>query len=907
LKNTARTYLSLIILLALLCSVGGQPAAAAVTGIPAGNVYVDGKLLNFRIGEADKKLMVPADVIYPALGATCKMNRTAGTLNVKLGLKSFTIRENNYDIMIGDKRVPMEDKPSFSGNHMMVPLRAVVESVGGGVKWDGSRKAWQVYTRDRLESMVDIMGDGTALKKKLSSYEKYFTDDKYVFWSAFRDGAAIYRSDKNGKNGERLLDRAAEIIGLDKDNIYYIDHSENNHLYRIRKDGTKPVKLVAGSVSDASLKGDTIEYYSLENGLAKCSVRTDGSGYKLLQDEITVMDGDWTIQGNQTLQGKNILLKGDLLIGEGASLTLENTRLVFDTGKDTGSLTKRRLEVKNGTFVLKGGTLRSTRQDNGIDFYAEASGIKIQGSRISNIIGNIMLERCSNVEMTDNYVLDSATSGFVNSNNCSGALYTNNVIINKDRGSMSWITFLSGSRATGLIIRDNVCVDQGECLFLQQGSDGLISGNLVLGDQYWLGLSLRHDAGNSTYDNNFLQQNYDDGYQINEVSNTNAVNADSLDSTTTFSRNVVNNSGRAFQMQNMSNCVFDSNRAWMQLFNPQDNRIELAAVSMQYSHHNEILNNTFESWNGASGLQAFYCTENRVENNTFSGFKYGIELWNKSDDNSIRGNRVVDCVSSILTNESQNNKVSGNALVSTKNTRINVYNSGSNQWSSNYYSDQSGMGPRKIDKAGTDSSPLPEQPGMKKVQSVYTARAFDLKRMTDMYELEKSSGRISENELWKDKTVHYDVGHDFKVLKGATLTLENVTFLAPVFYKSEPEIYIEEGASLILKNSRIVADPKGMPFYFRVENGATFIAENCTFENINEFNICGAKSVIRNCTFTDCFEALALGMGDDAKIENCKIVNSFEGIRFYSRSGGKAQISGIKETNITAKFVEPGL
>ena len=108
---------------------------------------------------------------------------------------------------------------------------------------------------------------------------------------------------------------------------------------------------------------------------------------------------------------------------------------------------------------------------------------------------------------------------------------------------------------------------------------------------------------------------------------------------------------------------------------------------------------------------------NRIEGNMFLGFKYGLELWDKSDGNSIRGNKIIDCGSSILINTSKGNKVIGNTLASNGSAALFAYNDGDNDWSLNYYSDWKKAGPRSLSGIGSDKSPLLAEPTLKKAKT----------------------------------------------------------------------------------------------------------------------------------------------------------------------------------------------
>lgn len=873
------------------------PTAGAEPIVKAGaDIFIDGEKLGITIPEGVSSLNVPADIIYPALGAAYEYDESAEIASIQFGPQAFEIPVGCDDFTVNGRVIVAESQPYVSGGSLMVPLRTAVESVGGGVKWVGSQNAWQVYSRSHLEDTVDIMGDGTPLKTKLAQYERYFGDDEYVFWSALRDGASIYRSDSDG-HVDRLLRAATEIIGMAGDRIFFINITEDNHLYSMEKDGTGLKQLVPGPVFGAAVSGDIIRYYSLENGLSACSVKADGTGNQILNDEITVMEGDWDIRENTDLTGKTILLKGNLTVRSGCTLTLEDTRLVFDTGNEGEA--ERRFDVDKASIVIKNSDIRSTGQNFGILFTARESAVTIEDSRISNIWENIVLDHCDEARCAGNYVVDGGGSGFISSDRTIGAVYEDNIIINKNRDQMPWMTF-SCSFSSDLIIRNNVCVSQGECIFFQQGSSGLVSGNLILGDRYWLGLSLRHDAANTTYDNNFLQYNYDNGYRISGWDSSNGLNSDSLDSTGTFSRNVINNATDGMRIHSLKNCIYDSNRVWLQLFDPFEGRMGAVGVSMQYSHHCELINNTLESWNGGSGAQLFYCSENRFEGNTFSGFTYGIECWNKSDGNMINGNGLIDCGSSILLNGSSGNTVKDNAVISTKGNAINVYNEGDNVWDSNYYSDWQKPEPRKISDTVSDSTPLTAEPPFREAELEYTPVPYDYAAESNESNRNQGNGYIADERLWKDETVNY-TWNRFEIASGGCLTLENAIWVSPSMYNSEPEIRIFDGGKLIMKNSRIVADPEGMSFYFGVDSGGTLIVENCIFENIHDITIHdGANVTFDHCTFTDCYEALTVYGSPEIVIQNCTVNNSFSGIRGFDYGS-----FGNTQTNVALEFMQP--
>lgn len=887
-----------LILSLILCTFQISHAANEQQRI---NITVDGHKVDIDLTTDDMNLYVPAEKIYKALDARYNWNLSNKQARIQYGAKSFTIGEQDYELNVNGKVIQFVRKPYLEKNVLMIPLITAVESVGGGLEWEEETKTWKVYSRNLLEATVDIMGDGTSVKDRLANYEKYFNDGKYIFWSSLRDGASLYRSDSDGKNLGRVIDAATDVIGIDTDFVYFINISQGNYIYRIKKDGTSLQKLADDTIESAWLEGDTVRFYSKSGGLYLYSISKDGSVKKKEPAEITVMDEDWVVSGNETISDRNILLKGNLIINTAASLTLNNVNLVIDTGNESGQPVERNINVDSSSISVKNSRLSSTHPDGGIIFKAVSSKVDIESSSISGMKEQLQLTFCDNSIFMDNYIIDSAGNGVILPSRSKNLLFKNNTVINKTRGATPFITIQAGW-VTGAEILDNVFVDQGECIFFTQMTDkGRAMNNLIFGDDEALCLSLRHDAGNNTYYNNFIQQNYDDGYRITNGLHSNGILSDTLDATTVFEKNVINNAKYPIVIANLKNCVYDSNRVWLQLLDDKSDRTGNKCMDIKFSHNCEIINNTFTSWLGenGSGIQMFYSSENRIEGNTFKGFKYGLELWNGSDSNDISGNHITDCLSYILIDGSNQNKMINNSLISNKKVKIYAYNNGKNDWASNFYSNSSPNEPHILYGLGSDGSPLRQSSALIAVQRELMSKTFV---PYDPANINKGNLYINSSETWKDKTIDYD-WHYVRIKKGGTLTLENITLRAPVSYNSEPEIGVEDGGTLILKNSKILADPYGMPFSINISDGGRIIAENCTFEYMPAFEIMSSANIIKNCTFINCYDAPFFWNNNGQTIQNCKITNSFHGL--YIENPTNCRIDGNTENNIVMKSGSP--
>lgn len=891
-----------LIFLVLFLISGTFQISYAATELQRINVTVDGHKVDIDLTTSDMNLYVPAEKIYKALDARYNWDSSKSQAIIQYGAKSFTIREQDNEININSKLIRLIRKPYLENNTLMIPLISAVESVGGGLEWDEATKTWKVYSRNLLETTVDVMGDGSSVKDRLAKFEKYFNDGKYIFWSSLRDGASLYRSDVDGKHIGRIIDTATDVIGVDTDNVYFMNISQGNYLYRIKKDGTDLQKLTDDSIESAWFEGDTIQFYSKNEGLSLYSISKDGSGKRKESAEITVMDKDWVVNGNETISNKNVLLKGNLIINSGNSLTLNNVNLLIDTGNGNSQPVERKINVDSASITIKNSRLSSTHSDGGIILSAVSSKVDIESSSISGMKEQMMLTLCDGIIYIDNYIIDSAGNGVILPSRSRNVLFKDNIVINKTRGATPFITIQAGC-STGLAVLDNVFVDQGECIFFtQQTSESKAMNNLIFGDDEALCLSLRHEAGNNSYINNFIQQNYDDGYRITSSRFSNGIFSDTLDATTVFQKNVINNVKYPIIIENLKNCVYDSNRIWLQLIDEKNERDGNKCIDMKFSHHCEIINNTFTSWLGenGSGIQMFYSSDNRIEGNSFKGFKYGVELWNLSDSNDLSGNHITDCLSYIVIDGSKQNKVTNNSFISNKKIKIYAYNNGSNDWSSNFYSNSSHDEPHVLFGIGSDTMPLSQPSTLITAQREYSPKIFI------PYDPGTSPSKgnlyINDSVIWKDKTIDYE-WHYVRIKDGGALTLENTAVKAPVFYSSEPEFGVESGGTLILRNSRILANPYGMPFNIYVSDGGMIIAENCTFENMPVFEIMCNNAVFINCTFNNCYGSPYLYNNNGLTIQNCKISNSFTGL--YLENTTNSRIEGNTESNVAMELGNP--
>lgn len=886
------------LLLALFLATGTFHFSSISFAEQAPNITIDGNRADFSLTSESGEFYVPADEFYTALGAGYSWDPSNSRAIVEYGVKSFTVSGQDTEININGKSVRLTSKPYIKNNKLMIPLIPAIESIGGGLEWDEASKVWKVYSRNLLEDTADRMQDGIPVKDWLAKYEKYFEDGTYIFWSSLRDGASLYRSDSDGTHYGRMIDSATEVIGLDSDYVYFIDMSQGNSLCRIRKDGTDLSKLSDDIIESAWLDADRIHFFSKSDGLSLYSISKDGSDKRNESADITIIGEDWVIDDSVSVSDKNIFLRGNLIINTSGSLILNNVNMVFDCGNGRDDPAEKSISAESSSISIKNSRISSTHPDGGILFFAASAKVKVESSRLSGV--EMELNQCDGARLMRNYIINSAGNGAIRSDESENLYIKDNIIINKDRDA-AFSSAIQLRRTKNSGIMNNVFVDQGECIsFSHRTSDCAAVNNLIFNDKGTRCLSLSNGSGNNIFKNNFIQMNYDDGYRINDGYNGVGFFSDTVGITSTFEENVINNATNAICIQNLRNCIYDSNRVWLQLTDNVKDRTGSKCLDMRYSHKCEIINNEFDSWLGdnGSGIQLFCSTGSRIEGNSIKGFKYGLELWNASDSNNISGNHVIDCSGHMVIDSSKSNEIVQNSFISNSKVRIYAYNNGENEWASNYYSNLRPKEPQVLYGTGVDNTPA------ENIIELTSAKRGSITQ-SDIPGSTEEGGHedqlIYDDVTWTDGTVDWE-WDNIRVMDGGTLTLENIIVNAPVSYIQEPVLIVESGGTLIIKNSRIAADPFGMPVIIIVSEGATIIAENSEFEYMPSFDIMGSGAVINNCTFTGCY-GIDFHNSSDLNIQDCRITNSFFGLRAESPDNNK--IGGITEENISIKLGDP--
>jgi hypothetical protein len=117
-----------------------RPATGSQTR-PADDIAVrlDGRYLAFDVPPQmiSGRTMVPLRAIFEALGATVNWNQAAQTVTATRGDVTVSLTIGSNVLLRNGQEIPLDVPAQVVSGRTLVPTRAVAESFGAGVNWDG--------------------------------------------------------------------------------------------------------------------------------------------------------------------------------------------------------------------------------------------------------------------------------------------------------------------------------------------------------------------------------------------------------------------------------------------------------------------------------------------------------------------------------------------------------------------------------------------------------------------------------------------------------------------------------------------------------------------------------------------------------------------------------------------------
>lgn len=353
-------------------------------------IYIDGEKLECEAAPVniDERVLVPMRAIFEALGVEVSWDGAERTVWAARGDEFIGLTVDN-DVMstgvynsdgnaVWVDKIQLDVPAKIINDFTYVPVRAVSETLGTAVSWDGVNNRVVIDSR-RDEGGVVYYSSNSDYQKLYAvgknGLDRHKISDRSVYdlemyngdvYYLAKDSSYLYRA--NDETGEELvIDKAVNKIAIDDGYLYYqeLDGSgkERGVLYRINLESGENARLTDNSVKYPEKYRDYI-YFNLENDNRMYGLTKDGAA-------LNVIDiGDREFAG---LYPFNCMFFGDYIVVENGMWYGNIMRLNLD-GSDVQTLTQSNsLICKNQTRDNK---IVYVNPDGGQDIYC----VNIDGS-----------------------------------------------------------------------------------------------------------------------------------------------------------------------------------------------------------------------------------------------------------------------------------------------------------------------------------------------------------------------------------------------------------------------------------------------------------------------------------------------------------------------------------------------
>lgn len=339
----------LILLLAVMTL-----SAYSVTAAENVEIYIDNELLECEVNPVniDGRVLVPMRVIFEALGLQVFWNGENRTVWAERGDEFICIPIDSAEIGTGVKNsdgadvwvdtIQVDVPAQIINDRTFVPVRAVSETLGSRVSWDGERNRVVIDSRRKEKGVVYYtslsdygklysVGKNALLRQKLSDKTAYNLKmyDGFVYYGA-KENNYIYRA--NDEIGESVVvSRAANMLAVENGYIYYqeLDGRKKNYgvLYRLNLENNETERLTDNAVQYPQKYRDYI-YFNLDNDSKMYGLTLDGTGL------VTIDTGDKPV-----LHPFNCVFYGDYILMEDGEWYGHIIRMDLD-GSNAAAITK---------------------------------------------------------------------------------------------------------------------------------------------------------------------------------------------------------------------------------------------------------------------------------------------------------------------------------------------------------------------------------------------------------------------------------------------------------------------------------------------------------------------------------------------------------------------------------------
>ena len=213
-------------------------------------VYIDGEKLECDVNpkNIDERVLVPMRAIFEAFGANVSWDNNGRTVWAERNGEFICVPVDNQIMSTGVynsdgsaiwvDQIQLDVPAKIIDDRTYVPVRAVSETLGATVGWDGENNRVVIDSR--------INESGTVYYASDSDYQK------------------LYSVDKNSANRQKLSDNSVCELEMYDNNVYYLSKNDR-HLYRAN-DISGEEELINKTVNKIAVDDGWIYYQESDGG-----------------------------------------------------------------------------------------------------------------------------------------------------------------------------------------------------------------------------------------------------------------------------------------------------------------------------------------------------------------------------------------------------------------------------------------------------------------------------------------------------------------------------------------------------------------------------------------------------------------------------------------------------------------
>ena len=127
------------------------------------NVKVNGDIIDFADQKAqivDGRTLVPLRGVFDSMGFTVTWDNATRSAKISNSLKDITMTENIKKVVANTKTIEIDVAPQIINSRLMIPLRAVAESIDAQVEWDATTRTVSIYymKADGVDESIKYVG-----------------------------------------------------------------------------------------------------------------------------------------------------------------------------------------------------------------------------------------------------------------------------------------------------------------------------------------------------------------------------------------------------------------------------------------------------------------------------------------------------------------------------------------------------------------------------------------------------------------------------------------------------------------------------------------------------------------------------------------------------------------------------